>query len=249
MKKVAIFSIKGGVGKTTTAVNLSWLLAHKEAPVYLIDLDPQSSCMQMTCKQEIPMIPLSSWKKLSRKEKRNSLLPLIQDRLLLCPGDQSFRKIESLLDTGQGGRNQFLDLFDLGQKDNGLVIFDCPPGLGRLAEALLRSVDMVIVPLNPTELSMKTMHQLYDFVQEKQIAQKLFVTFFNNVKIRRKAHARFISRPAMPAETRLSTYIPSLVSIEAMPEKQVPVVASARASKVKTAYELLSEQIYGLLNQ
>lgn len=245
MKSIAVFSIKGGVGKTSTAVNLAWYLAKKGERSSLIDLDPQCACRQM-----LPIIEgkmkgtsLGQWKKYSKNEKRDQYAYYLEKNLSFFQGDQSFRKLETTLEPGEKGKFQLQELISSPDKKVKFQIIDCPAGLGRLSEALLQFADNILVPLTPSELSLRTLEQLYDFMDQKKINQSKLTTFFNRVSYRKKLHQKFIRATPLPLEKRMPFYIPVASAVESMSDKRMPCTAAIRKTKLLLAYELLFDEV------
>jgi chromosome partitioning protein len=245
MKIIAVYSIKGGVGKTSTAVNFAWYAAKKDIYTSLIDLDPQCACMQMLPQpsKDTSNISLGQWKKIDEKEKQDYFHFYLNKKLRFFQGDQSFRKLDTILESGEKGKGQLKELIPSASKKTKLQIIDSPPGLGRLSEALLFYADAILVPLNPSELSLKTLQQLYDFMALKGIDQSKLITFFNRVSYRKKMHKKFMQASPLPLEKRLSSYIPTAFAVEAMSDRRMPCVVSVRRTKLSSAYELLFDEV------
>ena len=245
MKSIAVFSIKGGVGKTSTAVNLAWYLAKQGVRSSLVDLDPQCACRQMlpVLEGKTKSSSLSQWKKYSKKERQAQFAYYLEKKLGFFPGDQSFRKLETTLESGETGKAQLQELIPPPDKKTQVQVIDCPAGLGRLSEALLQFADTILVPLTPSELSLRTLEQLYDFMDQKGLDQSKLITFFNRVSYRKKLHQKFIRATPLPLEKRLSFYIPVAPAIESMSDKRMPCTAGTRKTKLLLAYELLFDEV------
>lgn len=245
MNSIAVFSIKGGVGKTSTAVNLAWYLAKKGVRSSLVDLDPQCACRQMLpiIEGKMKSTNLSQWKKYSKKERQEQFAYYLEKNLSFFQGDQSFRKLETLLEPGEKGKAQLKELIPSPDKKVKLQIIDCPAGLGRLSEALLQFADTILVPLTPSELSLRTLEQLYDFMDQKNLDQSKLITFFNRVSYRKKLHQKFIRATPLPLEKRLSFYIPIAPAIESMSDRRMPCTSAIRRTKLLSAYELLFDEV------
>jgi chromosome partitioning protein len=150
MKTVAIYNMKGGVGKTTTAVNLAASLAAAEQRTLLVDLDPQSnassgvgygpgSVERSIYEVLIGALPLSEVIRKTQIE-----------MLDLVPASQDLTAVEYELFDDQRGRHlrTVLEREPLVQSYR-YVIIDSPPSLGVLTLNVLGAADRVIVPLQP----------------------------------------------------------------------------------------------------
>ena len=108
---------------------------------------------------------------------------------------------------------------------------------------MLQFADIILVPLTPSELSLRTLEQLYDFMDQKNLDQSKLITFFNRVSYRKKLHQKFIRATPLPLEKRLSFYIPVAPAIESMSDKRMPCTAGTRKTKLLSAYELLFNEV------
>jgi chromosome partitioning protein len=160
---LAIANQKGGVGKTTTAINLSTALAAIGENVLLIDLDPQGNA--------------STGLGVSRKERQLSLYDVIVDQkpigqtaietkvpnLWLLPSDPDLSGVE--IELGQAERRSFrlrdaLDGLDLEKTPYSYVLIDCPPSLNLLTVNAMSAADAVLVPLQSEFFALEGLSQL-----------------------------------------------------------------------------------------
>src|SRR5262249_29469407 len=188
MKVVASCSGKGGVGKTTVAVNLAALAARTQR-VVLWDLDPQGAATH--CLATVPA-PRGVAKGVVRG--RRSLVDEARatqwDGLAVVPADRSARNYDRLLEDEHRLRalmRPLRDRFDL-------VVLDCPPGTGRLAEQIVDAADGLLVPLIPGPLSLRALDQLADLVTRVGHAARdgrgrpTLLPFFSMVDRRKRLH-------------------------------------------------------------
>ena len=150
---------------------------------------------------------LSQWKKYSKKERQEQFAYYLEKKLGFFQGDQSFRKLETTLEPGEKGKAQLQELIPAPDKKTQLQVIDCPAGLGRLSEALLQFADIILIPLTPSELSLRTLEQLYDFMDQKSLDQSKLITFFNRVSYRKKLHQKFIRATPLPLEKNACLFI------------------------------------------
>jgi cellulose biosynthesis protein BcsQ len=154
LKIVAVTNIKGGVGKTTTAVNLAYLCALGGRSTVLWDLDPQGAATYtLQCE---PNERASARKLLSGKRELPELIvPTGYERLDVLPADFSYRNFDVHLSERKKPTQRLLRMSrPLGER-YGALFLDCPPGISLLSESVLRAADLVIVPLLPTPLSVR----------------------------------------------------------------------------------------------
>ena len=150
MATIAIYSLKGGVGKSTLAVNLAWCAATLSSRRTLLwDLDPQAASSWMLGEDGGGERAHAIFSK--------SVLParLIRvtatARLDLLPADASLRDLNHLFRTLNKKRRLARLLDDLGDHDR--VVLDCPPGLTETADQVARAADLIVVPVVPSALS------------------------------------------------------------------------------------------------
>lgn len=159
MRSIAIINQKGGVGKTTTAVNLSAGLAESGRRVCLVDLDPQAhaslhlgtslspgECSIYDCLTS--GVPLAD----ARRE--------ISENLHLIPSHIDLAAAEMELATEVGREVIFRDALEADDKEYDYLILDCPPSLGVLTLNALTAVQEVLLPLQPHFLALHGLSKL-----------------------------------------------------------------------------------------
>jgi cellulose biosynthesis protein BcsQ len=159
MSVIAVYNMKGGVGKTTAAINLAYLCATAGQRTLLWDLDPQAaSSFAFRIRPHVP-----GFRK-RRLESGDVFAEAIKqtdhDGLDLLPADFAYRKLERLL--GRLGKPERVVSGILADLSRGYdtVLLDCPPGMSLLTEGVFAAADLVLVPTIPTVLSLRTLAQL-----------------------------------------------------------------------------------------
>lgn len=159
MRTIAIINQKGGVGKTTTAVNLSAALAEAGKRVWLIDLDPQAHAslhLGFGMQEEY----LSTYDVLTDNVPLDEVRHPVEDNLWLSPAHIDLAASEMEL-AGAVGREIILrDRMKEVSEQFDYVIFDCPPSLGVLTLNALTTADEVFLPLQPHFLALHGLSKL-----------------------------------------------------------------------------------------
>ena len=159
MRSIAVINQKGGVGKTTTAVNLSAALAEAGNRVWLIDMDPQAHAslhLGFAMEEEY----LSVYDVLTAEVKLDEVRHPIEPNLWLTPSHIDLAAAEMEL-AGAVGREIILQdrMAEVAEKFD-YVIFDCPPSLGILTLNALTTANEVFLPLQPHFLALHGLSKL-----------------------------------------------------------------------------------------
>jgi chromosome partitioning protein len=170
MRSIAIINQKGGVGKTTTAVNLSAALAEQGRRVCLIDLDPQAHA-SLHLGVALGEDRDSVYQVLTGDTRLADVRVAIEENLWLIPSQLDLAAAEMEL-AGEVGREVILrDKMALDDGDYDYLIIDCPPSLGVLTLNALTAVREVFLPLQPHFLALHGFGKLLRTIEV--VAQRL----------------------------------------------------------------------------
>jgi len=226
MKIIAVTNIKGGVGKTTTAVNLAYLCAASGKQTLVWDLDPQGGATYLFGID--PNEHESASAKELLKGKRDVPELIVETgyaNLALLPADFSYRKFDIHLNERKNPTRRLLKLSRSMSEAYEVLFLDCPPGISLLSENVLHAADVVIVPLLPTPLSLRMLAQLRDFLDDRGWGDVKLLPFFSMVDIRRSLHRELMASTRKQFPTVLDTDVPYWSEIERMSLRRAPLPA------------------------
>jgi chromosome partitioning protein len=202
---ISIANMKGGVGKTTLCVSLAEGLAYLKKHVLVIDLDPQTNCSQVLWgkRAEDPWKGDENVHRFLQDVMTTSSVdcfPYIKRHIivnasrtgavsLFCGSPRLFTFEREKLSNFQNGIRQLEGLYekavekiyDREGENFDYVIFDCPPGISLLAEAALKTSDLIIIPTAPNFLSTMGIQAFSDFLLSRTPAKPyVFINQVNN---------------------------------------------------------------------
>jgi chromosome partitioning protein len=234
---VAVYNIKGGVGKTSTTVNLAHVSAMRGHRTLLWDLDAQGAATYIL---RIKPRVKGGGEALIRAQRPldAAIKGTDYDRLDLLPADFTYRHLDLLLDAEKKPTRKLADLLKPLAKEYDDVWLDCPPSMSLLSENVLRAADVVLVPLIPTTLSLRTMEQLREFVDGLHGHRPTLLGFFSMVDRRKRLHRDVVDAPKHGKDIA-DISIPALSIVEQMAARRQPVTDFAPRSAVSQRYRQL----------
>jgi chromosome partitioning protein len=232
---LATYNIKGGVGKTATAVNLASLAARDGRRTLLWDLDPQGAASYLL--RVRPHVK-GGGKALIRGKRSldQAVKPTEFDHLDLVPADFTYRNLDRVLDDAKKPTQRIARLLDPLADDYDLAVLDCPPGISLVSENVVHAAGTLLVPLIPTTLSVRTLEQLGQFVTDLDRPPAL-VPFFTMVDGRKRLHREVIDDLRARRGDLAKTVIPDLSLVERMAVHRAPLPVYAPRSRVTRSYE------------
>jgi chromosome partitioning protein len=246
MEIIAVHNIKGGVGKTTTAVNLAYRSAADGWPTLLWDLDPQGAASYIM-RRDAQVEGGSKGLVSGDSDAAELIVTTDHANLDLLPADFSYRRMDVHLHQRKHAATRLLKLMRPLQQRYACLILDCAPGLSLVSENVMHGADAIVVPLLPSPLSVRTLEQLFEFVTRKGWADLKLLPFFSMVDRRKSLHKETIDSLRQRYPAILNTEVPYGSEFERMTLRRAPVESYAPASQAADVYRSLWREIDGRL--
>jgi len=242
MRVIATYNIKGGVGKTATAINLAYLAATEGAPTLVWDLDPQgASSYYFRIKPRIK----GGGKRLvqGKRDLEEFIRGTDYELLDLLPADFSYRNMDIFLEHAKKPDRQLRKLLAPFRSEYYYVFLDCPPSISLASESVFEASDAVLVPTIPTTLSLRTYKQIRRFFRQQGLPPEKVMSFFSMVDRRKQLHCNIVDNPPAYMTNLLASSIPYSSEVERMGIHRAAVGDFAPTSLPARSYEQLWEEI------
>ncbi|MDZ4080448.1 ParA family protein [Hydrocarboniphaga sp.] len=225
MKTLALYNIKGGVGKSAGAVNLAYFAAASGLRTVVWDLDSQAA---------------SSWYLHGdgQAAKAKSVLagdtplgrlvrPTPYEKLSVIPAEFSYRYFDILLKKVEPPREAFKRLLKPFSEQYSLAVLDCPPALSHLADNVFTAADLILVPVVPTHLSLRAYERLREYFEQEGFPLRKLMPFYSMADRRRSLHRELIEQPPALMKGMAQSVVPYSSMVERMGEHRAPIAAYA----------------------
>jgi chromosome partitioning protein len=238
VKVIATYNIKGGVGKTSAAVNLAALAASSGLRTLVWDLDPQGSATFLF--RVKPKVRGGVEKLLRQRSEVEDLLKGTDiEGLDLLPADFSYRHMDLVLSDTKRPEARLRKLLDPVSADYDLAVLDCPPSISLVSESVFEAADALLVPLIPSTLSVRTFEQLLKFLGEQVSHRPEVIAFFSMVDRRKRLHREVVEGLGATYPQVVGAAIPAATEVERMGVVREPLVVSAPGCAAAQAYVAL----------
>ncbi len=241
MRIIGVYNIKGGVGKTATAVNLAFLSAQEGYRTLVWDLDPQGAA---TYYFRIKPRVKGSKKMLRGKKDLDELVKGSDyENLDLLPSDFAYRNMDLVLGEVKKPAKQLLKLLRPLSEEYDRIFLDCPPSISLVSENIFRAADLLLIPTIPTILSLRSYRQIREFFAGHHITGVRLLPFFSMVDRRKRMHLDILER--LPAEygELCRTHIPYASDVERMGVYRAPLGSFAPDCPAGRAYLELWDEV------
>jgi cellulose biosynthesis protein BcsQ len=243
VKIVATYAIKGGVGKTTAAINLAYLAGKDGFRVLVWDLDPQGAAtflfrVRPKVKGGARSVVQRGGAGLAAATRETDLAGVD-----LVPSDFSYRNLDLVLDAGKKPVGRLRRALRPLQDEYELVVLDCPPGISLLSESVIDAADVLVVPVVPSLLAVRSLDQLTDFLSDDVRRPPEVVAFLMMVDSRKRFHREMVaSLPSGHAAIR-PIAVPASAVVERMAVERAPVCQYAPRASASLAFDELWSEV------
>ena len=243
MKLIAVYNLKGGVGKTAASVNLAYLASAEGIKTLLIDMDPQAaSSYYLSAESDVDSKDVKNMVKGSFDIVDN-IWQTDYANLDILPSGSDYRKIELYLNDIKDASRWLSDFVRPIKKDYDLVIIDCPPNITLLTENIFRNSDFILVPVVPTVLSVRTYEQILEYFGTHRLNKGKLLPFFSMFEKRKKMHNETVRSFARKFKESISVLIPYSSEVEKMGIYRAPLTAKRPSEEASKAFVKLWKAI------
>lgn len=246
-KIIAVANQKGGVGKTTTAINLSAALAVKNRRVLLIDLDPQGMSTLGLAKPKENGKGVYQAMMIGR-----DLMDCIQgtelENLYLCPCSPELSGVEAELYAAERRERRLSEAVEKARRYFNFIIIDCPPSLGFLTINALAAADSLVIPVQTEFFCMEGIPDLFQtletvrtYFNPKLAIEGILLTMFDERTNLSKQVAEEIRKSLK--DILFEAIVPRNVRLAEAPSFGQPIILYDIKSKGAEAYLNLAEEI------
>lgn len=248
-KTIAITNQKGGVGKTTTSVNLAAALANNGFKILLVDMDPQANTTQGIGINRVSLEETTYDVLVREVSVENVIIPSYLENLHVVPASIDLAGADLELSTVKTGREQRLKNALVRVKDKyDFIIIDCPPALGLLNTNALTACDAVLIPVQCEYYALEGLTQLLNTIlltqnifNPKLTIEGVLLTMLDQrtnlgVEVSQEVRKYF-------KEKVYKTVIPRNIKLSEAPSAGVSIFDYDKSSEGAKAYAQLAKEV------
>jgi chromosome partitioning protein len=155
----------------------------------------------------------------------------------------TFRDFDIFLSRMKNSRSRLQQALKAIKSEYQVIILDCPPNISLLSENIFKAVDIIVVPVIPTTLSVRSLEQLYEFFREKKYREKKLLPFFSMVQKSKKLHRETMNSLRTEYRRFLNSYIPFSTDVEKMGMYRTPLFMFAAKEEIADTYRTIWNDI------
>lgn len=250
---ISIANQKGGVGKTTTAVNLSACLAQRNKRVLIIDIDPQGNAtsglgVEAHTDKSVYNVLVDDM------DMRETIMPTMVKKLFVCPANINLAGAEIELVSMVSREKRLKDAIDTVRDEYDYILIDCPPSLGLITLNAFTASDSVLVPIQCEYYALEGLGQLINTIKLVQkhlnpdlVVEGVILTMFDartnlSAQVAREVEKYFGNKV-------FQTIIPRNIRLSEAPSHGLPITLYDPDSKGAETYKKLARELVKLIEK